>query len=120
MRQKPMIMTPYNIQMSTTMAKKRIESTLRLADSLRSDPEKENRIKTQFCLCCYYYTAVAGQALTQRECGICGEDQMYGNTNADALCISCAKENSLCKHCGGDLDLRDKRRNFPDISKIDS
>lgn len=117
MRQKPMIMSPSNIVMATTMANNRIKSTLKLAERLQTDPEKSKRLEDQLCLSCYYYNAIAGQAFTNRECGLCGEDQLYGNTNTDALCKTCAKEHQLCKHCGGDLELRDKRRKFPVINE---
>jgi len=44
----------------------------------------------------------------------CGKDQLYGNTRTDALCLECAQETMLCKHCGGDRELRTERRDWPD------
>lgn len=83
------------------------------ADRIKDDTEKQDRKKAQQCKACYYFTGLGGAAVTNRECAGCGEDQTYGSTNTDALCLPCAAEHKLCKHCGGDLEMRPGRRNWP-------
>lgn len=60
-----------------------------------------------------------GAAITLEPCMRCGEMQTYGSTNTDALCLPCAKETGLCKHCGGDLALRERRKTWPTSNVAD-
>lgn len=31
-------------------------------------------------------------------------------TNVDVLCVDCARRAQLCKHCGADIDLKNRRK----------
>lgn len=93
-----------SIELATASARRRVEGTLKLAEKLTSDPDKAKRSEDSLCKACYYFTGIGGAAMTLRPCADCGEEQMYGSTDTDMLCLSCAKKRSLCKHCGGRLD----------------
>lgn len=67
--------------------------------------------------CAYCATIGRGRvgcaAITHRPCGICGTDMSFSNTCTDVICPSCAKENKLCKHCGGDIEMKQRRKPRP-------
>jgi hypothetical protein len=37
---------------------------------------------------------------------------VFSNTCVDKICTRCADAHKLCRHCGGDSEMRTKRRNF--------
>lgn len=87
-----------------------------LRSEIRTDPDCVNRLLAQTCIPCRYILRVGGAAVTTRPCGLCGVDQGFGSTCTDALCISCASVNELCKHCAGDIQGRVERTDFPTSS----
>jgi len=113
MKQKPQKIDIVTFLNRTGQAKDRIESVLLRANKYKHDPDKKDRLSSQQCVWCFYTPTMAGQAFTSRECGLCGRDMKFGNTNTDAFCKDCAKEHGLCKHCGGDIKMRVRRRNWP-------
>ena len=98
---------------STSLSKRRVEAALKLAEQFREDPQKAERLTACLCIPCFYSSSWGGAAITQEPCMCCGAVQMYGSTNTDALCMDCAQEAHLCKHCGGDVELRTGRKNWP-------
>jgi len=110
------LMTRSNLESWTYRSKQRMDGIIELARKLETDPECEQRIQKGLCRMCYYGsgTRLSGAAVTQRACICCGEVQTYGSTDTDALCLPCAQETELCKHCGGDRELRVKRRKWPE------
>jgi hypothetical protein len=114
MRHKKSIMSQFQMTMATRIANDKVNSLLKRANEIENDSRKEERIKKQYCKSCFYQSGMAGQAFTNRECMCCGENQIYSSTSTDALCIDCAKEHNLCKHCGGDLEMRAGRRKWPE------
>jgi hypothetical protein len=100
---------------ASSRAKQRVDSHLALAERLQSDSEKKDRLDACLCKSCYYFTQLGGAAITNRECAGCWKDQVFGSTATDALCLDCASNHSLCKRCGGDLHMRSRRENWPDI-----
>ena len=99
---------------ATELAAQRVKARLELAEEIKADARKPDRLKRHFCKSCFYSSMVGGAAMTNRPCMSCGIDQMYGSTNTDVLCMACASKNSLCKHCGGDLEMRVRRKVWPD------
>ena len=85
-------------------------------DSLRSKLEQfdSNKITKDSDLCNYCSFIVperiGGSSITNVECGICGKEMVFGNTNVDAICSDCAKTNQLCKHCAGDIEMKNRRK----------
>lgn len=99
-----------SIQNENMYAHERIDLTIRMALRYATDPEKTARRAKQLCMVCYYRESVmAGQAACKAQCGICDEVMLFSNTNTDALCCQCAKNHELCKHCGADIELKDRR-----------
>ena len=51
------------------------------------DLDRKERLKKQECQVCYYGSRIGGAAMTTSECGVCGQEMLFGNTNTDILCI---------------------------------
>lgn len=81
------------------------------------DPQRERRIAQQRCLPCFYIPRLAGAAMTSRECGLCGKDQMFSSTSTDVICVECAKAHSLCAHCAADIDGDTTRVEYPETEE---
>lgn len=98
-----------SVQWATTVAQHQIDNVLNRAEQFKEDPEKEKRIGTYECVPCHYSAKIAGQAFTDRPCGICDTQIQSSNTDVNVICISCAQKYSLCAHCGADIALRPRR-----------
>lgn len=114
MERKPTRFDKYSMVNASSLAKYYVEEALRRADNIRLDSDMVERLSLQECKACFYVMGrIGGAAVTTQPCACCGVNQSYGSTCTDALCLNCAKEYSLCKHCGGDLDMRERRRSWP-------
>lgn len=93
-------------------AKDYVRHYIELGEQLKTDPDKKIRLEENECMSCYYvfHSRVGGSVLTTAECGICGKEMHYGNTCVDVLCDDCAKQYELCKRCGGDINMRVRRK----------
>jgi len=107
----------YNVQFQTSTCNSYLRNLLQEAESIKTDDDKKNRLEKSECKMCFYRKGrIGGCAMTEQPCGICGIPVMYGSTCTDVLCLNCAKEHELCKHCGADRELRANRRKFNWIS----
>lgn len=93
------------------------EATIKRAELMRGDPEAAARRTAALCVVCYppYGSGrIGGATCTTVGCGVCGAEVMFASTCTDALCLACAQRLGLCKHCGSDVDLKQRRkpRNF--------
>lgn len=111
--QRPMAMDVANMSRATEMARLRVKHVLDLAEQISTDARKAERLKRQECKGCFYGSRLGGAAITQRACMCCAQMQSYGSTATDVLCMPCAQKSELCKHCGGDIELRVRRRKWP-------
>jgi hypothetical protein len=94
------------VRFRTTMQKSRLESFRKLLE----DPDKEKRLADQECVICYYSGKIGGAAMTDSHCGICDTTMHFGSTNVDRLCTVCAEKHKLCKHCGADMDYKNRNK----------
>lgn len=97
----------------THVARSQVEAAVQRARDLDEDSDKTRRLARQFCKACHYFPRLAAQASAVQPCACCSAPQQYSSSATDALCPPCAKTHSLCKHCGGDLEMRTGRRNWP-------
>lgn len=98
---------------ATGRSKRKVDSVIKMAIDMQKDRRKKERIKKYECKGCFYYPRIGGSAMTEGNCALCDSHQLHSSTNTDVLCLDCAKKNKLCRHCGGDIDLRTKRRKWP-------
>lgn len=106
-------MTVENLKRATDRAQYQVQSWIKQAQDVQNDARKEARLERHFCAACFYRNAMAGAAMTHQPCMCCGDTQLYSSTNTDALCLPCATTASLCKHCGGDLNMNSQRKEWP-------
>ena len=105
----------YAVEFATSMASSHYKDILTRVYEAKIDANKPKRLKKKSeCKVCFYINKdrIGGAAMTKQPCGICGEVVWYGSTNTDVLCLDCAIKHSLCKHCGGDREMRRQRRKF--------
>lgn len=117
MNQMPFHMSTCNMIGATEQAKAQVKRRLELAAELDKDSRKQERLLKNECKACFYSYRVGGSAMVTRPCMSCGTDQVYGSTATDVLCKECAKKHSLCRHCGGDLEMRVRRKEWPEPDK---
>lgn len=92
-----------------------MEDVILKSERVSNDPDKKDRLEKCQCKSCYYLRGrIGGAAITNKPCDMCKEEQMFSSTCTDALCTKCAKDNDLCKFCGGDLHMRVRRRDWPE------
>jgi hypothetical protein len=77
-----------------------------------TDKDSANRMKRGECKCCWYLNRprMAGAAMTRSCCGICEREMVFGSTSTDSLCPECASRVGLCRHCGGDMKGKNRRK----------
>lgn len=81
---------------------------LRHFEMVVNDTKSAERKDALECRMCFYDSKIGGAAMTNSNCVICDVDMTFGNTNVDALCTKCAKDHRLCKHCGADVELKNR------------
>lgn len=104
---------------ATERAKARVKGWADLAEEVASDARKAERLKRHECKACFYSSRIGGAAMTTRSCMSCGSDEMYGSTATDVLCMVCATKHELCRHCGGDLEMRTRRKDWPETPNVE-
>lgn len=102
-----------SIERNTGYAKQWLDAMYDRVVMMDEDRDKHVRravAECQYCYVPYRANRIGGCAMTEAECGLCGTLLQFGNTCVDVLCLDCAKANQLCKHCGGDVDMKRRRR----------
>ncbi len=100
---------------ATVQGKQYTEQALLSAKKLSTDEERTERLNECLCLSCFYLRRVriGGAAMTSKECATCDTVMQFSSTATDMLCPPCAKENALCKRCGADIELKQRRKPYP-------
>jgi hypothetical protein len=106
-------LTEIGVAVATERARHTARALVRNALKYLLDSEKEKRLQTLECKFCYYLEAARFglQAITSKECDICGENVAYASTATGRVCEVCAAKYNVCTHCGGDLSMDDLRAN---------
>jgi hypothetical protein len=110
----------YTYEWATHRNKDRVQWYRDALVKFDADPEKSKRLEKVECRTCFYFQSprMVCQAFTERQCGVCGKEQRFCNSDTDVVCPDCARERGLCSHCGGDLN--DKLRRKVDLSHKDA
>jgi hypothetical protein len=108
-----------SIERATNQAKYHADGVIKRARDFEQDEDKKARLKLGLCRTCYYINTgmFAGAAMTDAECGICKSIMHFGSTSVDAICKSCSEDNGICKKCGGDIELKVRRKPYPFMAK---
>lgn len=108
-------LTTYAALWATNRAVDLAADHLNRAHAFNGDTERKQRLIESCCKSCWYFMRprIGGAAMTTWYCGMCAKRALDGSTATDRVCLACAKEHRLCTQCGGDLDMRVKRRKWP-------
>ena len=100
-----------SIMRANSQAKEWNDAVLKKAADLTNDADKVKRLEKQLCKICHYVNTgrIGGAVMTTMACGICDVETTFSNTCVDVMCNDCATNNDLCKHCGADINLTNKR-----------
>jgi hypothetical protein len=75
------------------------------------DARRPERLQAAQCRLCFYARGrVGGASTTSALCGLCDAETRFVSTCVDALCLGCALARKLCRHCGSDVDDRQRRK----------
>lgn len=90
---------------STYNTKMKAQAFLKTMNDFQTDVQLAERVSLGLCTYCMYIekNIVGGQAITHTSCSICNSVLVFHSTIVDRLCLNCAIDNSLCKHCSSDL-----------------
>lgn len=113
MEQRAMTMSETTMVSATVSAQRRVKEWLDHAQAVQTDAQKVERLARLECKACFYAGRMGGAAMTYRPCMSCASRELYGSTNTDVLCAPCATAGDLCKHCGGDREMRAHRQAWP-------
>lgn len=100
------------IDFATQIASTGAHDIMRQAEALREDKRKAERHEICHCQMCFpgYIGARAGASVTtKRECALCNTELLSPSSYVPMLCIPCATINKLCRMCGGDIDMKNRR-----------
>lgn len=86
------------------------DEIVKRAAIIAGDTKRTERLAKCECVLCFTSGRVGGAMCTTTICGLCDEVLHFGSTCTDVLCPECAKKHGLCKHCGGDIDLKQRRK----------
>ena len=99
---------------ATERAKARVKDWCDLAADATNDTRKAERLARHECKACFYAGRIGGAAMTYRKCMSCGSDELYGSTATEVMGKAGVVKHDLCQHCGGDLEMRTRRKEWPD------
>lgn len=100
-----------SIERNTHQAQQWYEMTAARIELMDNDLDREKRHAESECHYCYVPYGAGRQGNSSGSlCGLCGGRTSSPSPCADVLCLDCAKANNLCKHCGGDVDMKRRRR----------
>lgn len=96
-----------SILLATNQSKKYIENTIKRAENLKNDPQKEDRLSRHLCRSCFYIynSRIGGAAITETECGLCSTKMIFSSTAVNIICSDCAENKKLCVQCGGKIHI---------------
>lgn len=113
MERRPVVMSKAKMIGATERAQQRVQAWYDHAAEVKADARKEERLAALECKACFYSGRLGGAAMTYQSCMCCGSRELYSSTATDVLCAQCATAGNLCKHCGGDREMRTRRRVWP-------
>jgi hypothetical protein len=77
-----------------------------------NDGKKAERLSACKCIYCFYLNRgrLVGHGFTAWKCLACDFEGQHSNTGVPRYCETCSAELNLCIECGGDLEMRYRRK----------
>lgn len=99
-----------SIERANDSHKQSIAYYRKMLEGFDKDPQRAERLAATLCHSCFYnQSRIGGASCTSEQCAFCDTVLHSGNTNVDVMCQECAKKTGLCRHCGCDMDLKNRR-----------
>lgn len=97
------------IDINDIFIKKQTEKSRSLLKKLdlskKTEDSEIKRKEEHLCQACFYRPAqIVMQAFWKCDCGYCGKEQTFVNSDINYSCLECAKEESVCTKCCADID----------------
>lgn len=89
------------VKLATTRSKTLYEGFLARADQACQDTHQADRLHRPECKACFYILSPQAPA-TDSHCHVCKVALPF----KDEFCSACARQRSLCRRCGADLEFR--------------
>lgn len=75
------------------------------------DKGRKSRLAQRLCPACYYLRGTQHTNVsTTKDCELCSTTMQFGNSLVSVVCDTCATNHKLCKRCGADIELRERRK----------
>jgi hypothetical protein len=105
---------------ATSQANETAESVQRRVDRYNADEDRDQRVAESTCKTCWYHrrNRMCTSSYTKWLCGVCMREYMHHNGCVPTVCKTCAEDHALCRDCGGDLRMRERRRKWPQPSPV--
>lgn len=120
MKAQKRVVSLVSIEWATNNAKRYAEEYTAMVERFQNDADKVNRLAQCKCKSCFYFfkSRMGGATMTHVDCGICDSEMLFGSTAINPICDGCGKENGLCVQCGGDIEMKVRRKKpYPCIEK---
>ena len=104
--------TTTGIEFRNQQAKAAIRFWRSMVTKIDADEQRKERREKGVCPVCFYREGgrVGGARCTSAQCGFCDETLHSGSTAIDVLCQSCAVASGICRQCGADMELKNRRK----------
>jgi len=111
MHQRAKAINRSTIAWANSQARQRVDDLRRRLAAFDANPSGQDG----YCGYCSRISSdrIGGAAITTRPCGLCDHQMTFSNTSTDALCQDCGQANGLCRRCGADVELKDRRKPYP-------
>lgn len=110
---------PERLANNATLAQKNIRTEcarghvidyLRRHQKFQDDEDYDIRIMKDCCKACFYILGSLNSGPTAAACKLCGIKAYSGSVIPDFCCGQCAKDMKLCCRCGGDIEMKLRRK----------
>ena len=104
-----------SIERATNNAKRYAQDYTSMVERFHGDADKTLRLAESKCKSCFYFfqSRIGGASMTTINCGICDKEMLFGSTAVDPICVECGELNGLCVQCGGNIEMKLKRKPYP-------
>lgn len=94
----------------TADMKRYVKERVDIAENLKQDPKKQERLANHKCPLHFYAPLITTQDIRTRACELCRKEISGRSVGGDRFCQECAKRHNLCVVCGCDVDLKERRK----------
>ena len=104
--------TEEDVSRQTDYAKYYSDEHIKNSMEFLTDSNKKKRLELGKCKFCFYLhgSGFSGQAISKWNCKVCNDPHVHENTSVPKICYACSDIYELCTVCGGDVEMRMRRK----------